>query len=54
MYECKNPFQYVKEHEKDYLIFKGNRWFIKSVYGGMLEIEKKEFERLEERGMEVR
>ena len=54
MYECCKPYQFVKEHESDYLIFKGNRFFIKTKYAGVVEITKETFEKLEQRGMEVR
>lgn len=53
MYECINPYQFVKEHESDYLVFKGNRFYIKTFYAGLVEIEKKTFEKLEEKGWEV-
>ena len=54
MYECIKPTQYIKEHEKDFLIFKGNRWYVSTYYGGIAEITKETFEKLEQRGMEVR
>lgn len=54
MYECINPYQFVKEDESDYLIFKGNRFYIKTRYAGVVEIEKKTFEKLEQQGMEAR
>lgn len=54
MHECIKPTQYVKEHESDYLIFKGNRFYLRTYYAGVVEIEKEYFEKLEERGMEVR
>lgn len=54
MYECIKPTQYIKEHEDDYLIFKGNRWYVHTYYGGVVEITKETFEKLEQRGMEVR
>ena len=54
MYSVIKPYGAVKEHERDYLISKGNRWFINTNYAGLVEIEKKEFERLVERGMEVK
>lgn len=54
MYECRNPYQFVKEHESDYLIFKGDKFYIKTYYAGVVEISKETFEKLEERGWEVR
>jgi hypothetical protein len=54
MYSTIKPTQYVKEHKSDYLIFKGNRFYIHTYYAGVVEITKKEFERLENGGMEVR
>ena len=53
MYECIKPTQYVKEHESDYLIFKGNRFYIHTYYAGVVEITKEAFEKLEQQGMEV-
>ena len=54
MYSCIRPTQFVKEDENDYLIFKGNRFYVHTKYAGNVEIEKKTFEKLEQRGMEVR
>ena len=54
MYECIKPTQYVKEDKSDYLIFKGNRWYIHTKYAGVCEITKETFEKLERQGMEVR
>lgn len=54
MYECINPTQYVKEHVNDYLVFKGNKFYVQTQYAGLVEISKSEYERLEQRGMEVR
>lgn len=54
MYECIKPTQYVKEHDRDYLIFKGDRFYINTYYAGVVEITKETFEKLEQRGMEVR
>lgn len=54
MYSCKNPYQFVKEDENDYLIFKGNKFYVHTKYAGTCEIEKEYFEKLEKRGMEVR
>lgn len=54
MYQCVNPTQYVKEDSSDYLIFKGNRFYVKTKYAGVVEITKKTFEELERKGMEVR
>ena len=54
MYECIKPYQFIKEHEDDYLIFKGNRFYIHTVYGGVAEITKETFEKLEQQGMEVK
>ena len=54
MYSCIRPFQFVKEHESDYLIFKGNRFYLHTKYAGVVEITKETFEKLEQRGMEVR
>ena len=54
MYECIKPTQYVKEDESDFLIFKGNRFYIKTKYAGVVEITKATYEKLEQQGMEVR
>ena len=54
MYSCIKPTQYVREHKSDYLIFKGNRFYIKTYYAGVVEITKEYFEKLKEKGMEVR
>lgn len=54
MYECKNPYQFVKEHENDYLIDRGDKWYIRTYYAGVCEITKETFEKLEKRGMEVK
>ena len=54
MYSTKIPYGAVKEHENDYLIFKGDKFYIRTFYAGVVEIEKQEFEKLEEKGMEVR
>ena len=54
MYSCIRPTQFIKEHENDYLIFKGNRFYIYTVYGGVAEISKETFEKLERKGLEVR
>ena len=53
MYECINPTQYVKEHENDYLVIKGGRFYVHTVYAGLVEIKEKDFERLESKGMKV-
>lgn len=54
MYQCIKPTQYVKEDENDYLLFKGNRYYIQTRYAGVVEITKEDFEKLEERGMKVK
>lgn len=54
MWETTKPTQYIKEHENDFLIFKGNRFYVCTYYGGIAEITKETFEKLEQRGMEVR
>lgn len=46
MYECIKPTQYIKEHEDDFLIFKGNRWYVHTYYGGVAEITKETFDKL--------
>ena len=54
MWETTKPTQYVREHETDYLIFKGNRFYIKTKYAGVVEVSKETFEKLKGKGMEVR
>ena len=54
MYSCIRPTQYVREHYNDYLIFKGNRFYIHTRFAGVVEITKEEYERLEKQGMEIR
>lgn len=54
MYSTKVPYGAVKEHERDYLVFKGDKFYIRTYYAGIVEIEKQEFERLERQGLEVR
>ena len=54
MHECIKPYQFVKEDKSDYLIFKGNRYYIHTKYAGVVEVEKEYFEKLEKRGVEVR
>lgn len=54
MYSCIKPTEYVKEHEDDYLIFKGNRFYLMTHYAGVVEISKEEYERLEKKGYEIR
>lgn len=48
------PYGAVKEHQNDYLIFKGNRYYIHTYYAGVVEITKETFEKLKEQGMEIR
>ena len=54
MYQTIKPYGFVKEHDRDYLIFKGDRYYIHTYYAGVVEITKETFEKLEQRGMEVR
>lgn len=54
MYSTKIPYGAVKEHERDYLVFKGDKFYINTYYAGLVEIEKSEFEKLEQRGMRVK
>lgn len=55
MYECCKPLQFIKEDSKDFLVFKGNKYYVYAKYGsGRYEISKKEYERLESRGMRVK
>lgn len=54
MIETIRPYGAVKEHEKDYLLDKGNRWYIVSYYGGICEISKEKFTELKERNWEIR
>ena len=54
MYSTIKPYGAIKEHEKDYLMFYGNHWFIHTYYGGIAEITKEEYDRLERQGMKVR
>ena len=54
MYECIRPTQFVKEHKNDYLIFKGNRFFIRTYYAGVVETTKEYYNKLKEKGMEER
>lgn len=51
MYLAK-PYQFVKEHEDDYLFIKVGKHYVHSLYGGVIEVEKEEYEKLIERGME--
>ena len=55
MYECKCPLQFIREDSNDYLVFKGDKYFIFAKWGyGKYEISKEEFEKLESRGMRVK
>ena len=54
MYECIKPLQFVKSHERDYLIFKGDRFYINTYYAGIVEITKTTFEKLKDKGWEIR
>lgn len=54
MHECIKPYQFVKEHDTDYLIFKGNRFYIHTKYAGVVEITKEYYEKLLNRGMGVK
>ena len=51
MYSCINPFQFVKEDEKDYLIFRGNQFYIQTKYAGRVEITKEYYEKMKRKGM---
>lgn len=53
MHECIKPCQFVKEHKNDYLIFKGDRFYLYTEYAGLVEITKEYYEKLEKQGMEV-
>ena len=54
MHECIKPYQFVKEDSSDYLIFKGNRYYIHTKYAGVVEVEKEYFEKLEKQGVRVK
>lgn len=54
MISCIKPYQFVKHDKDDYLIPKGDRFYIKTRYAGVVEITKKTYEELLERGVEVR
>ena len=54
MYQCVKPYQFVKESSKDYLVEKIGKYYVNTIYAGLVEIEKDEFERLKKRGLRVR
>ena len=54
MIETVRPYGAVKEHEKDYLIDKGNKWYLMSYYGGLCEISKTKFLELKERNYKIK
>lgn len=54
MHPTIRPFGAVKEDSSDYLIFKGNRYYIHTKYAGVVEVEKEYFEKLEKQGVKVR
>ena len=55
MYECIRPTQFIKEYEKDYISFKGDKCYVHAKWGyGKYEISKEEFEKLESRGMRAK
>ena len=55
MYSIIRPtYQFVKEHDKDYIYQRNGRFYIHTYYAGLCEITKEEYERLEVLGVERR
>lgn len=45
MHECIKPFQFVKEDENDKFFQKGDKYYIKTKYAGVVETTKEYWER---------
>lgn len=54
MFKGIKPTQYVKEHFSDSLFKVANNYYVNSFYGGIVQVDETEYERLKAEGRKER